>query len=168
MRYYNIFFFIFLSLLYNQTNACEILSINPIEYKSSRGEQVVMYKVEETLATSATDLACILGTEFLKRVQDFPDKIIIGITSGSSLMLVKWNIKEDFILLIEVTIPAGEYRGTGVFTKYPQPLERIKEIMTNKPFPKKEELSPHLRLKFKQNLVQVSKKTLENLMSGEY
>ena len=86
-----------------------------------------------------------------------PDRMLVGLAreDGRQAFFARWAIRGSFTL-VEVTIPENEYTGLGLFTVYPQPLSRIKEIITTKRFPTQEELPVHLRHKFKINNVSTS------------
>lgn len=118
--------------------------------------EVVAYVVPNSYQITVTNVACLLGIEFLKRVNQVPNKLVVGIVKEdfSSGYLVQWNLEDDYFLLIEST------EGKGVFTKYPGPLDRIKEIMTDQPFPKPSELPATVQKRFQRNYTTVNLESL--------
>lgn len=130
----------------------------------NRGE-VILYKVPSSYNPTVTNLACIASIEFLSRINKLPTKAVVGLISEdySRGILVQWSLADDYMLLIDITIPHGSEYGVGKFVKYPQPLTRIKEIITNKPFPTLKTLPAHLKSKLKSNLTRASKQDLTDL-----
>lgn len=131
----------------------------------SRGE-VILYKTPSNYVPTVTNLACITAKEFLSRVNNMPTKAVVGIISKDYTRgtFIQWNLKNDYMLLAD--IDTNDNGGLGKFIYYPEPLTRIKEILTNKPFPKVENMSEYLKAKVKSNIVKATSEDLKALFNN--
>ena len=134
---------------------------------ATRGD-VVLYKVPSAYTISPTNLSCITILEVLDRRVNMPDKLTVGLVSEDyrEAFLIKWDLNNSRLILIEAHIPASANVTNGKFTIYPDPLKRIRELLLVKQFPVVDDLPPHLRIEFKTNYVNISTSSLEALFNN--
>jgi len=151
-------------------NPCYSNNWETIRSVSKTGHQVVIYKTPNNYSITATNASCVSVKEFLSSTNNLPQKMIVGLISedGRNAFLTKWSVKENYLMLIEVSIPPNEYIGEGSFTMYPDPLKRIKDIMLAKKLPTSESLPLHLRNKFKTNYIETSVFQLKAILNGDF
>lgn len=135
-------------------------------YTDTSGTYVAVIEVSEVSEVNATALSCLVVTQLLALAHNVPKNLTAGLiesTTGTSL-LAKWNLKEDFFLLIETHLE-GEESGAGRFTLYPNVLDRLKDITLVTPFPTRFS-NPLENLRFKSGPVKASKQQLLELLEG--
>lgn len=150
--------FIFVSVAQANDSTCFDASWKQVRYENDRRGSVTFYVTPAGYKPTATNLACIFGIEFLQTVNNVPEKAVVGLISEDyrNLTLIQWNLKDDYLLMLEAYIPENMLAWTGNYTKYPQALTRIKEIIINKPFPKPNELPRHVMKRIRINYVEAT------------
>lgn len=150
-------------------NICYNPTWQTIRKLTDKNQLVVIYKVPTDYSITATNLSCVLVKEFLSSTNNLPTQAVVGLISedGRSAFLAKWSMKEDYLMFIEAHIAPLEYTTEGLFTIYPQPLQRIKDIMLAKKLPMPEDLPLCVRNKFKTNYVETSIFQLKALLKGD-
>lgn len=103
---------------------------------------------------------CAFGSTFFQNVRTLPNKSTIGVIdkSGTVAAFIKWDLKEDYFMIIQVS------NDVGVFTKFPKALDRITDVLIGNRFPKVEDFPEHLKNKYTQNTIKVSKEQLNSLI----
>jgi hypothetical protein len=150
------------------SNECFNENWKSVEYYDLDKGQVTLYKTPIGYKITATNATCILIKDFVSKANRVPMNSVIGLISEDyrQALIVKWNLEEDYLLLIEASIDQLEYRTIGKFVMYPSPLERIKEVVLNKKFPNPEDLKAPLRRKFKTNYLEISVFQLRGLLEN--
>jgi hypothetical protein len=122
--------------------ACFSFSEMAIRYKDTKKGEVIFHTPMSDYKPTVTDLACVVGVEFINRVDNVPNKAVIGIVSKDYryFYAIQWNLDDNYFLIIESSFPGAitmnhDTEWLGTFTKYPYPLMRLKEIITKKPLP---------------------------------
>ena len=88
------------------------------------------------------NLLCILGSEFFRNINNFPDEATVGIINKTlkTGYVAKWSISKNTLVLIRL-----DGNNVGLANIYPKPLDRLEELFTNKKFPSPASKSPILR-----------------------
>lgn len=135
-------------------------------FSTTRG-QTVIYETPSEYKLTSTNLACVVATELITRASKVPARMTVGLvsTDGRQGFIVKWDRDESIFVIMETIISPKEYRGTGTFTVYPDPLERISNIITSTRFPKEHELPLHVRHKLRRNTMNTSVFQLRKLIN---
>lgn len=164
-----ILFLLLLPSLAQADNTCFDPAWKQVRYESEKRGTTIFYITPEGYKATATNLACIFGIEFLQQVHNLPERATVGLMSEDyrSLHLIQWNLKDDYLLFLESDIPKNMVSWSGTYTKYPEALERIKEILVNKPFPKPHELPRTIASKIKTNYVNSSISGNKELLGEE-
>ena len=156
----------------DSANTCFSFSAKALKYEDSNRGQVVFHIVKDHYTPTVTDLACIVGIEFLKTVGDVPDKAVVGVVTSDYTVLyaIQWSLKENYFLIIEslfpqTDLPNEETEWIGTFTKYPKPLSRLKEIISRTSLPLPTTMSPTDRAKFSVNRVRLTVPLLKKLIN---
>lgn len=142
---------------------------NTVEYTHEVRGEVKLFITPLNYKITATNLACIIAIEVLKRVDNMPSKMTLGLVSIDyrNTFMVQWSFPEDRFTIIEASIPPREYRTVGIFTMYPEPLSRIKEVMIVKRMPRMDELPAYLQHNFKTNYVPTTLMQIRKLVEHQ-
>jgi len=153
----------------NESNSNRCFNKSWERYESVHDQRgtTIAYGLPEGYEITSTNVACIVSIELLRRVDQLPDKAVIALINKDfrSGYLVKWSIKENVFLLVEVHLTSMSAFGKGTFITYPNPLERLREVMLTKRFPKKEELPLRQQHKFRINYVPTSTMDLAKILN---
>jgi hypothetical protein len=138
------------------------------KYIHAKSGEASIYEVPDSYTITSTNLACVIASEFVSQAKTMPNRMLVGLVSsdGRQAFLARWDLTADYFTFIEVTIDRQEYLGQGTFTTYPQPLKRIKDIITSTKFPTKNELPAHLKHKLKANNFNASVFQVKGLLSS--
>jgi hypothetical protein len=164
----SILFFFSINLCFADGIPCYDSSWLKSEYTHPKRGDVSLYLVPDNYDISPTNLACVTIVSLLERRSNVPNKMITGLITEDfkKAFIVKWSIKQNTLVLLEIDIPDLFDSWEGKFTIYPEPLKRLKELMIVRRFPTPKQLPPHLRNKFKTNFMVSSSSSLESLFNN--
>jgi hypothetical protein len=133
----------------------------------TRGK-VVLYVPPADYYLTSTNLACITAIQVLRHRNKMPPKMLVGLISKDlrQAFLAQWSFKRNRFTIFEAKIPIGTSEALGTFISFPEPLYRLREIMTVRKFPTKEELPIHLQDKYKLNYVHTSREQLKRVLKS--
>ena len=138
-------------------------------YNNLERGKVYIYLVPETYKITVTDISCVIGYKFLDMVDQLPNRFVIGIMSKDfkQAHIIQWDLNKNIFITLDVSGVdiTGPYNG--IFTIYPEPLKRIKDIFINNKFPQKEQISIEYRKIFKQNYINASYVDLWKIALGK-
>lgn len=150
---YTLLLLLFMPLNSYSTSLCNE-SNWPVTHKTTKkGTEVFIHELADNQQLTPSGLACVVGLVFFDLVDKLPNKAVIVVVNKehSSGYIIKWDLVDKFFLLIDIQTSESTGIGKGSYTKYPDPLNRIKEILINKPFPNVEDLSLLHRRKVETN-----------------
>jgi hypothetical protein len=126
-----------------------------VKYKST-------YIVETTYTPTIKDMLCVLGSDFLNNISQFPTNAILSIINLDlrSGYLVKWSLKENLFIIIKFD------RQEGMANIYRYPLRRIGELLSNEDLPKPSKERMQLNY-VKSILIKIDNKFLQTLLEED-
>lgn len=154
------------ALAQDNPNQCYNVGWKTVEYVHPVRGKTFIYLSPPSYRITATNLACTTAVQVLRHRKSMPSKMMVGIISEDyrQAFIAQWSFETDRFTIFEINIPPHEFRTQGMFMSFPEPLQRLKEVMAVRRFPQQNDLPPHLQHKFKSNYVPATVMQLRSIV----
>jgi len=131
MRYISILIIVLISFkaINSYADCIDSYKVSEVINYSNESRGLVTSYVVEDLSLNLVN--CLISSEVIKKVYDFPDKFVLNIINKdfSSGLTLQWNITSDYLLLINYSLKGKAYSGLAITN--PGALSSLQRIVSS-------------------------------------